>query len=41
MLPGAGRWRVDEVGAALHARDRTRCGPQAPACGLYFVKVEY
>ena len=24
---GAGRWRVDQVRAALEARDRTRCGP--------------
>jgi tRNA pseudouridine38-40 synthase len=35
MLPGAGRWRVEQVGEALEARDRARCGPVAPAAGLY------
>ena len=23
------------------AKDRTKAGPTAPACGLYFLKVEY
>jgi tRNA pseudouridine38-40 synthase len=41
MLAGAGRWSVDEVRQALEARDRTRCGAMAPACGLYLVGVEY
>jgi tRNA pseudouridine38-40 synthase len=41
MLAGAGRWSVDDVRAALHAKDRTRCGPTAPACGLYLVGVDY
>jgi tRNA pseudouridine38-40 synthase len=40
-LAGAGRWTADEVEAALHARDRQRCGPMAPAGGLYFVGVDY
>ena len=38
---GAGRWRVDDVRAALDARDRKRCGPMAPSSGLYLVGVEY
>lgn len=38
---GIGRWSVEAVRAALDARDRTVCGPVAPACGLYFVGVEY
>ncbi|HEX8666539.1 MAG TPA: tRNA pseudouridine(38-40) synthase TruA [Beijerinckiaceae bacterium] len=41
MLAGAGRWTVDEVRAALEARDRTRCGAMAPPSGLYLVGVEY
>jgi tRNA pseudouridine38-40 synthase len=41
MLVGAGRWSVDHVREALEARDRTRCGPMAPACGLYLVGVDY
>ena len=30
---GAGRWAVDDVRAALDARDRKRCGPMAPSSG--------
>jgi tRNA pseudouridine38-40 synthase len=41
MLAGAGRWTVEEVRAALDARDRTCCGPMAPASGLYLVGVDY
>jgi len=35
------KWGPDDLGAALAAADRTRCGPVAPAHGLYLVKVEY
>jgi tRNA pseudouridine38-40 synthase len=38
---GLGKWQPDEVARRLAARDRARCGPQAPAMGLYFLKVEY
>ncbi|GHE64524.1 tRNA pseudouridine synthase A [Camelimonas fluminis] len=38
---GCGRWRVSDLRAALDARDRRRCGPMAPAHGLYFVSVDY
>jgi len=38
---GRGDWPVSEMRAALDARDRARCGPVAPAQGLYFMKVEY
>jgi tRNA pseudouridine38-40 synthase len=38
---GAGRWSAADVKAALEARDRARCGPMAPAAGLYLVAVEY
>jgi tRNA pseudouridine38-40 synthase len=41
MLAGAGRWTVDDVRRALEAKDRTRCGPMAPPCGLYLVGVDY
>lgn len=40
-LAGIGRWSLDDVTAALDARDRTRCGTVAPAHGLYFVGVDY
>ena len=38
---GAGRWSVADLQAALEARDRTACGPVAPAAGLYLAAVEY
>jgi tRNA pseudouridine38-40 synthase len=41
MLAGAERWTIDEVRQALEAKDRTRCGPMAPPCGLYLVGVDY
>jgi tRNA pseudouridine38-40 synthase len=41
MLVGAGRWTLENVRQALEAKDRTRCGPMAPACGLYLVGVDY
>jgi tRNA pseudouridine38-40 synthase len=40
-LVGEGRWRADDLAAALAAKDRSRCGPVTPACGLYLVKVDY
>jgi tRNA pseudouridine38-40 synthase len=38
---GAGRWSVEDVRAALEARDRKRCGPMAPSTGLYLIGVDY
>jgi tRNA pseudouridine38-40 synthase len=38
---GLGRWRTDDIAAALAARDRAACGPVAPPEGLYFVKADY
>ena len=38
---GAGKWSVDDLRAALEARDRARCGQVAPAAGLCLVNVEY
>jgi tRNA pseudouridine38-40 synthase len=38
---GAGRWPVGGLRAALDARDRRRCGPMAPAHGLYLNRVDY
>lgn len=40
-LVGEGRWRVADMEEALAARDRTRCGPVAPAAGLYLARVDY
>ena len=40
-LVGMGRWTVDQVGAALAARDRARLGLNAPPDGLFFVSATY
>lgn len=38
---GLGKLSADDVGAALAARDRARCGPVAPPDGLYLMRVDY
>jgi tRNA pseudouridine38-40 synthase len=38
---GLGRWTPADLAAALDAKDRTRCGAVAPACGLYLTEVVY
>ncbi|MGH6889441.1 MAG: tRNA pseudouridine(38-40) synthase TruA [Rhizomicrobium sp.] len=40
-LVGEGKWRPEDVGEALAARDRSRCGAVAPPEGLYLVSVDY
>lgn len=38
---GAGKWRADDLAAALAASDRARCGQVAPPQGLYLIAVDY
>lgn len=38
---GVGKISPEEVKKILEARDRTKSGPNAPACGLYFLGVDY
>jgi tRNA pseudouridine38-40 synthase len=40
-LAGQGKMTVEDVRAALEARDRKACGPVAPPEGLYFMQVDY
>jgi tRNA pseudouridine38-40 synthase len=40
-LVGEGKWRPEDMRRTLEARNRAACGPVAPACGLYFMKVDY
>lgn len=40
-LVGSGKWQLDDVSAALAAKDRTRSGPTAPAWGLTLMEVTY
>jgi tRNA pseudouridine38-40 synthase len=41
VLVGEGKWSVADLEAALHARDRTACGPVASPDGLYLMRVDY
>lgn len=41
VLVGEGRWSVDDLAAALAARDRAACGQVAPPEGLYLLRVDY
>jgi tRNA pseudouridine38-40 synthase len=36
-----GKWSPKDFKSALDAADRSRCGPVAPADGLYLVAVDY
>ncbi|ADP69941.1 tRNA pseudouridine synthase A [Rhodomicrobium vannielii ATCC 17100] len=40
-LVGEGKWQPERMREALEARDRRACGSVAPACGLYFMTVDY
>jgi tRNA pseudouridine38-40 synthase len=40
-MVGEGKWTLDDVSAALAARDRKRAGPTAPPEGLCLVEVSY
>jgi len=38
---GIGKWNTADMREVLESRDRTECGPVAPAEGLYLVSVKY
>lgn len=38
---GEGKFTPQDIEKILDAKDRTKAGPTAPACGLYFMGVEY
>lgn len=38
---GEERWSADDLHDVLLSRNRARCGPMAPACGLYLTRVDY
>ena len=40
-LVGQGRWPEGAIAEVLEAKSRAAAGPTAPACGLYFVSVDY
>jgi tRNA pseudouridine38-40 synthase len=41
QLVGSGQWSETDFLRAFEAQDRTKAGPTAPACGLYFVDTKY
>ncbi len=41
VLVGLRKWQPRDIKTTLEAKDRSKAGPTAPACGLYFTKVEY
>src|SRR5262249_51170140 len=41
MNVGRGYWPEEHVAEILHAEDRTRAGPTAPAQGLFLMRVTY
>ena len=38
---GETKWNLDDFIKSFKSKNRLRCAPPAPACGLYLVKVEY
>ena len=38
---GKNKISVDEIKNILESRDRSKSGPNAPSCGLYFLKTDY
>lgn len=38
---GLGKIAVDDFIKIIEAKDRRKAGPTAPACGLYFLKIDY
>jgi len=40
-LVGEKKWTLADFSSAFKARTRVRGGITAPACGLYFMKVDY
>jgi len=41
VLVGQGKWRPEDVKAALEAKDRRKGGPTAPPDGLYLTRIDY
>jgi tRNA pseudouridine38-40 synthase len=40
-MVGEGKWPVTQLRHVLESKDRTSCGPVAPAHGLYFSRIDY
>jgi len=38
---GAGKWNIDEFKKSFKSKNRIKCAPPAPACGLYLKNIQY
>ena len=38
---GEGKWNIDTFKQSFKLKDRTKCAPPAPACGLYLKNISY
>ena len=38
---GEGKWNLDTFKNSLESKNRAKCAPPAPACGLYLAKIKY
>ena len=38
---GEGKWNLDTFKQSFKLKNRIRCAPPAPACGLYLAKIKY
>ena len=38
---GEGKWNLNDFKNSFRSKNRSKCAPPAPACGLYLKKVEY
>ena len=38
---GEGKWNLHSFKKSFKSKNRIKCAPPAPACGLYLAKVEY
>ena len=38
---GDGKWNIDDFKKSFRRKNRSKCAPPAPACGLYLEKIKY
>ena len=38
---GEGKWSIDKFKSAFKSKQRSKCAPPAPACGLYLKNITY
>jgi len=38
---GDGKWKLDDFKKSFKSKNRLKCAPPAPACGLYLTKIKY